>query len=413
VERSVRSISRWLSDLLVLVAFAVTCVICLLFLGQRMTSSEYKSIVEDSTAPELLVEKLKALSAPERVKRITDEVQQVMLEPLDINAINSIAILDALGSNPKKSEHLVLEASRRSFRDIQSQLSAVNIRLSRREYPQALIHIDAVLRAKPELSDSLFKLLQQLQLNSESLGSLAEVLAKNPPWRQDFLAVVFNDDKKGQDAFRVLSSIRKAGGRVTHDELRSYLSTQFANKNYEIAYFSWLDFLDNDALRSVSNIFDSKFDIPPHNLYFDWNLSPFANVEIGIVPRPGISSDLALRLDFAGGQGNFRHVQQYLKLASGTYKIAGEWRSDNFESPSGLKWEIQCVDNTSVNASSRSLGVSRSWDKFEFAILIPPENCGTQLLHLRSSSDAVLDQKFDGQIYFDNIMIVGDAKNLE
>ena len=375
------------------------------FLYGRVAGGEHTALARSSDTPEQLVDNLKKLSASERSARVASEVAYLASEPLNIDAINNIALLEALGDNSKKSESIVVEAARRSLRDIQLQLSAVNTLLGKRNYAQALFHIDGLMRSQPELSEQLFKVLVQLQQDPTALANVATLLKGNPPWRWQYVASVIKDDATGQGTFQLLSAIRKSGGSVSDGEFRNYIGTQIGKKNYDIAYFTWLDSLDEEALRSVSLVYDGKFERSPRNQYFDWTISPYPNANIGIAAKPGDPSNQVLRIDFLGGRDAFGHVQQYLRLTPGEYEASGEWRAENFQSPSGLRWQVYCIGGAASSPPSKLLSATGSWDKFSFPVTVPPENCDTQLLQLQSASAAALDQRFEGQVYFDNIVV--------
>jgi hypothetical protein len=394
---------------ILLVSILLTSAFATSFLLNRSQINTVTSLVPDASSPEALVETLKKLSPQDRSVRIAEQIGNLTAEPLNLDVINNIALLEALGENPKNSESIVVESARRSLRDVQSQLSAVNILLGKREYSKAMFHIDGLLRSRPKLSEQVFKVLSQLQQIPEGMQSIAALLNENPPWRAQYLGAIYAEDATGKIAFQLLATIRKAGGKVTDNELRDYIGTQITKKNDEIAYFTWLDSLDEESLRSAALLFDGKFDRIPRNQYFDWTVIPYPNAKIGVAAKPSDPLNKVLSVEFLGGREAFANVRQFLKLQPGEYEVSGEWIAENFQSPSGLSWQVYCLRGAASSPPSALLGASGTWDKFSFPVTIPPENCETQLLQLQSASSAALDQRFEGQMYFDNIVVANKS----
>jgi hypothetical protein len=414
VESGLNSVLKRLATHVLLICLLLSCAVSCSFLLGVFTTSSPTSLASTAKSPNELVESIKKLAPSERSALVSAQVLELTSEPLGIESLNNIAILEALGDHPEKSESVVVEAARRSLRDVQSQLSAMNILLSKRAYKQASFHIDGLLRSQPKLEDQLFKVLVQLQKDPEGLGAVAALMKDGPPWRGKFLQSVLTNDATGQAGFQLLAAIRKAGGKISDDDLRHYIGTQIGKKNYEIAYFTWLDSLDEVDLRSVSFVYDGKFDHQPRNQFFDWTIYPYANAEIGVSADPGETSNQVLRLSFLGGRDAFGHVRQYMKLAPAVYDVKGRWQARNFQSPSGLRWQLYCVEGAAITAASSVLAATDTWEKFGFTAEIPPDKCETQFLQLQSASSAVLDQRFDGQFYVDDMELTpaapGDAK---
>jgi hypothetical protein len=398
----INSLAR-LPGAMLLVAILFTSAISTSFLFNRLQEDSTASLVPAARSPDELVETLKKLSPSERSTKVAAQVESLISEPLNIDIINNVALLEALGDNPKKSESIVVEAASRSLRDVQSQLSAVNILLGKREFGKAMFHIDGLLRSRPKLEEQLFRVLSQVRREPRGLTNVAEVLNQNPIWRWHYLDTVFTEDEKGLEAFQLLTTLRKAGGRVTDDELHYYIGAQIGKKNYDIAYFAWLDSLDEEALKMVSFVYDGKFDRTPRNQYFDWTIHPYANSIIDVITNPGEPSNRVLSMDFRGSRDAFAHVQQYLKLPPGDYQLTGEWQAEKFQSPSGFQWQVYCLGGAENSPPSRPLGTTNAWEKFSFSVTVPLEKCDTQLLQLQSASVAVLDQRFDGAVLIDNL----------
>ena len=212
--------------------------------------------------------------------------------------------------------------------------------------------------------------------------------------------------KSPATSYGVLASLRSSPSPPTAAELRQLLTKLIANRDYETAYFVWLDFLSEVDLRKAANIYDGNFELNAQNLLFGWNFEKLKNTDIRIVPRSTSSTDRMLRVEFLNTRDRFAHVWQLLRLAPGNYDFTGEMKADRLATEVGLVWRIYCLgESERPIAATHRLFTASTWAQFETFFEIPKENCPAQRLRLEVDSKAALDQLITGQVYFDNLQL--------
>jgi hypothetical protein len=364
-----------------------------------------RDIISPNLVGDAVAKAITALAPEQRETLIKRERNRLQSEPLDSSALDNLSILESLENNSGKAEAFASESARRSLRNVQAQLSILRIYLKNQDYANAMFSLDGVLMSEPQLKDQLFPSVASVINNEQALHELAKVLNRNPAWRGAFFLWLGNNDKSDQVTFRLFNSLRKQGGQPSSEELQAYINTLFGNKDYDRAYFVWLDSLDQNELKKVGNVFDGGFDLEPKNRNFDWTIIPFANAEMTIVPRGEDQTKRALRLSFFNSKSLFGHVFQFLRLQQGHYRFEGEEAGQNFRSPGGLKFTVSCADTGAVLGSSEVFDTTAPWKTFSFDFAIPAESCLLPILRLQSASSAVLDTAMNGEILFDNIKI--------
>jgi hypothetical protein len=374
------------------------------------TTVPTRNLIDPALSGDAAVKALTGLTERQRATFQEREKKRLAAEPLDVSALNNLAVLESLAGNTKSAEAYALESASRTLRDTQSQVGALRLYLIRKDYVKAMYHLNGALVSDPELGNSVFPSVGSLLADDEATAQLAKTLNQNPTWRKDFLFWLNANDKNDQLTFKLFNQLRKQGGGATTSEILEYLRKLVAHKNYDRAYFVWLDSLDQTALLKVGNLFDGNFDLEAKNQYFDWNFYPFANGEIGIVPKRDDDKDRVLRLSFYNTTEPFANVEQYLRIRPGVYQFSGEETANSLKAVAGLKFVVYCAGSGAVLGQSPAVHDSNPWQKFSFEFTIPDDTCQTQLLRLQSASTAVLDAKMDGEILFDSLAIAAVEK---
>ncbi|MDE2445259.1 MAG: hypothetical protein KGO94_03710 [Alphaproteobacteria bacterium] len=360
------------------------------------------ALIPEGTPPEKVNSYIASLTKVQRDTLIDQEKQRLVSEPLDAQALLNIGLLYALNGETDKSNNILLRAAERSLRDAGAQISAAGLSVARKDYGRAMEHIDSAIRTSPDQSEQLFKIVTSVAATPEGLDAVVKKLAEAPPWRANYFKSVAASPAELGVLYQMFTGLRDRKADVSNSELQILLDSEFAKKDYETAYFVWLDFLPPLALRKVGNIFDGQFDLPIQGQYFGWNIVPLANADISVGVRDGTANNKALSLNLDSAKVEGANVFQYMRLASGAYRLSFETKTENFKSNQGLMWRVHCVETGEVIGQSKAITDEPAWGSSEFEFTVPDGQCQTQELMLLSFSRAALDQTMSGRISFDN-----------
>ena len=361
-------------------------------------------------APALTLQEIKAsadrLGNAERVGIIRGLEADLGSEPLNLETIKNLVIHWAAAGETAKSDGFALVLAQRSFRDAEAQALALDISLKKRDYAQSIRIVDAVLRTKPKSREFLFPLLRTLSDIPGSLPSLVEILADNPHWRTDFLTDLA---KNGENTFtlsKLIAMLKKTASPAKVNEVRALVARLLEERNYDGAYYAWLDSLPVQDLKKVGLVFDGGFESNNRGLLFDWTFQRRKNVEVRIISRGNSQADNALQIHFAKNNSPFADVSQILYLSAGTYRLEGEFRTENLQNERGLVWKVFCISDAKqfLGATSRHNGTS-GWTPFTADFAVPAEKCEMQRLVLVLDAKLALDQNISGRIWYDNLKI--------
>jgi hypothetical protein len=242
--------------------------------------------------------------------------------------------------------------------------------------------------------------------NRDGSGKLKQLLATNPPWRGDFfdsLPSVITDARTPLD---FLLSVKEHGSAPpTAVELNRYLDFLIDRGLYDLAYYTWLQFLPDEQLSQAGHLFNGGFEIEPSGAPFDWRFSQDTGATTKIASRPDDVAKHALVMQFGPGRAEFQGVRQLLMLSPGSYILRGQYKLDLI-SPRGLQWRISCVQATGPLAESILYnGRVSDWTNFDVEFTVPSQNCPAQTLELASAARSASEQFMTGTAWYDDLFI--------
>ena len=190
----------------------------------------------------------------------------------------------------------------------------------------------------------------------------------------------------------------------TSNEIAPYVKFLLARKLYDLAYYTWLQFLPVDELREAGLLFNGNFDVVPSGLPFDWVINQGSGVTVEIIPNPDSNGKHALQVDFAYGRVDYDSVRQLVMLAPGTYEFKGRYKGQLL-GPRGLKWRIVCASGPTIEESSMIIGMMPSWRTVAFTFTVPATDCRAQYVRLDLDARMASEQLVSGSMLFDELRI--------
>jgi hypothetical protein len=210
-------------------------------------------------------------------------------EPLNARALRILGQLADAAGDKARAAKLMQAAADHSHAESIAVYWMLQQTLADKEYDRALSYADVLLRKRPQLMPHVVPVLGQVA-ESEDKGAVAAMeatLASNPPWRELFFANLPGGITDARTPLNLLLSLKSSAAPPTTQELSAYLEFLIKRKLFELAYYTWLQFLPADELGRIGYIANASFEAAPSGLPFDWVIQQGAGATIDIAPLPG------------------------------------------------------------------------------------------------------------------------------
>lgn len=270
----------------------------------------------------------------------------------------------------------------------------------------AIYYADALLRTIPELAPAVVPVLAHFAEQKASNGAVKALLRSDPPWRDLFFAVLPESITDARTPLDLLMALRTTPAPPTQQDVSGYVDFLIQHKFYELAYYTWLQFLPASELRHAGLLFNGDFAISPSGEPFNWIIRQGAGVTVDIVPKPDAGDARALLVDFLYGRVDYRSVSELVVLPPGTYRFGGEYRG-KIVGPRGMSWRIACAEDSAkpIGEGPMIMGVASTWTKTGFAFTVPPTMCRAQYVRLDLDARMASEDLVSGSILFDDLQI--------
>jgi tetratricopeptide (TPR) repeat protein len=325
--------------------------------------------------------------------------------PLDGRGYRLLAQQAELGGDLASARSLYSLAAARGPRDLPTLRWLANDALARRDYAQALAHIDLMLRLQPELAQFLYHALVGLSVDPTAQADVAELLLQAPPWRSDFMPMLVGGSPDSAALFALMQRLRRAPGGLSESELSIWLDRLALSGQWGSAYLIWVQSLSPEASQRIGNVYNGSFEREPSHSGFDWRFVRMPGAQLSRAQVTGAKDHLALRVAFEDRRVPFKNVSQLLALAPGAYRLAGRVRLDDLRSERGLVWTLSCAEKNQPIAETDPMSGRREWTQFSLDFEVPVTDCGGQWLTLRIPARIPAEQLIGGVAWFDDMQI--------
>lgn len=347
--------------------------------------------------------------APDDAPTIGKWVEAALLkEPLSAHAMQILGQLAEAEGDDVVASKFLNQAGHLSFHESEAAWWLLRKSAQSRDEKSTIFYADILLRTHPELVTYVAPILAKITEENGPSGLLTAALALNPPWRGQFLASMPNGVTDARAPLALLLALRASTAPPSTAEVNDYIDFLIARKFYDLAYYTWLQFLPPAQLQHVGLLFNGSFDVAPSGVPFDWKITPGAGVTVDIVPRLDKDGGRALLVDFQYGRVDYHSVAELVMLAPGTYEMKGKYKG-KIDGPRGLKWRIVCVEPTADNLgeSPMIMGMAPEWMALSFTFVVPPnKGCRAQYVRLDLDARMASEQLVSGSLMFDDLQIL-------
>jgi hypothetical protein len=331
-------------------------------------------------------------------------------DPLNARALSVMGQLAYAAGDEAGMARFFQAAARRSIRESVALYWLMRKSYETRDYATALYCADALLRTRSQAASYVMPVLLHMAENRSANGGLKQALIDNPPWRPSFLSLLGQKAADPRATLELLLAIRETTNPPTMMELRNFIGSLIGRKEYELAYYAWLQFLPQEQLSSMGLLFNGSFEVRPSGLPFDWVIGEGQGVTVETAERPDRDGQRALFIEFGHGRIEFPGVQQLTMLAPGSYEFKGRYKGEII-GKRGLVWRIACADKpgSPIGESAMATGASPKWKEVEFAFTVPDAGCRAQQVRLEHDARMPSEQMVTGSIWYDELRIVRAA----
>jgi hypothetical protein len=328
----------------------------------------------------------------------------LMHDPLNARALRILGQLEAAAKDYGAASKLMNAAAQLSLHESIAVDWLMRSAAEAKDYKTTIYYADVLLRTVPQFSQYVVPILAKVAEDKRSNGLLEAVLDNNPPWRGRFFAALPDSVEDARTPLDLLLGLRTSPTPLTTDEIAPYVKFLIERKLYDLAYYTWLQFLPVKELREAGLLFNGSFDVAPSGLPFDWVITPGSGVTVDIVPKPDSNGKHALLVDFTYGRVDYHSVRQLVMLAPGTYEFKGQYQGQ-LVGPRGLKWRIVCVNGPTIEESPMMIGMVPSWRAVAFTFTVPTTDCPAQYVRLDLDVRMASEQLVSGSMLFDELQI--------
>ena len=333
-------------------------------------------------------------------------------KPTSAQALRILGQLADLEGDRAGAARLMEAAVGRSIRESVAVYWLMLHTLETRNFKSALYYAEVLMQTQEQLIPTVAPVVARIAAsgNTAAMLDLKRALAGNPRWREHLLAVLQTHVGDARISLDLLLALKDTGHPPTSGELGAYLDFLIGKGLYELAYYTWLQFLPDEELARVGRLFNGSFETAPSGLAFDWVIPKSAGVAIGIVPRPDQRDQRALQVEFGVGRVEFAGISQVVTLAPGGYRLRGQYRGE-INGRRGLRWRVSCMGGgrEPLAQSPMFIGKVAAWTGFEAAFTVPAAACAAQRVQLVLDARSASEQLVSGQAWYDNLEIEREA----
>ncbi len=274
---------------------------------------------------------------------------------------------------------LMEEARRRRPNHILTRLLLISYHGGEGRFADALAQMDYALRSSENVRTAVFPELVKTMRTAPGRRAVADVLAKQPEWRPDFIRALRNerslDVAQAQELLTMLRARRPNANWNLERDL--YIDALVRSGEIGRARALWLQGLPKARGERYRLLANGSFADAPLESPFAWSVreQTAGRAEIMRSARP------YLQVDYFGGQ-TVLLAEQLLGLAPGTYQLSFEAKSDEGIKSGDLFWSVTCTPEGPELTRIRLNAAQPVPRRIQGTITVPASGCRGQNLRL-------------------------------
>jgi len=281
--------------------------------------------------------------------------------------------------NLARAIQLMEEARRRGPNHLATRFMLTAYYIQARREPEAVAEIDYILRSNEAARGLLLPELVKALSVPKARRTLAQMLAANPNWRNEFATVAQEKTVRPEDALQLMNEVRAIQPRLDLSPERSlYLQALVKSGRGVQARTVWLQTYPEAERARHRFLYDGAFSAPPAPQPFGWKLHDLDAGRAEIIRVGGGNSHL--EVNYFGGK-NVVLAEQMLSLPPGSYQLSFNARSEGEVTSGELYWSVSCTQSGSELARVRVQKPQPQYRKYQGEVRVG-SGCSAQSLRL-------------------------------
>ena len=331
-------------------------------------------------------------------------------DPLNARALKLLGQVAQLQGDEQRTEQLMKAAAGRSLHGPDPIYWMLVRSYEDQKFSSALYYADILLRARDDSSRYVVPILAKMAEIPEASAGLKQLLKSNPPWRSEFFRKLKGSISDARMPLNLFLALEKTPSPSTAEERSDYIKFLVDRGFYDLAYYTWLQFLPAQHLNSLGSLFNGNFEIAPSGAPFDWDFSNQPGVIVEVADNPDEDGQ-ALFMKFGPGRVNFGGLKQLVVLPPGQYKFQGMQKAELFSKSGGIFWQVTCANKSNESGGPIGKGPTvdgreLAWKSFSFSFSVPDTDCPAQYVRLSSPARLASEQFMSGWAWFDDLQIL-------
>lgn len=332
-----------------------------------------------------------------------DDVESLARQSLSRSLVNPVAfrvlgeVAAYRGDNAGALErHLVAE--RLSRRDVETQTWLARREVGRGDWASALAHLDNALRVRRSSRRTVFPLLAAALQEPQVAEDMTELLLRDPPWRDMFLALAASRAAEPKVLSTIFNRLHDAGKPVPADVAAILIARLARERHFDLAAQHYRRATGRNSGATLRN---GGFETPHAVAPFDWNFDRHRDAVVERVHQSGAEGNVALLVEWADGDEP-ELLRQMLALTPGAHRLTGRWFNEDLHRTPAPEWIVQCANGKQLG-TARPQGPPGEWVSFSTDFVVPEGDCGYQWVVLTAPLGE-LDSH--STVYFDEIAVL-------
>lgn len=331
-----------------------------------------------------------------------DPVERLAAAPLDGAAFGELAIASQAGGNAAATRKLHEIAVRRDPRNLHVRAWLADQYLRAGDYPEALEHLDVVLRLSPAARKNLPPSMVEWASDPAFAEALVATLGTRPSWRRD-MDKALRAAVQQPGAGAVFAGLN-ASGDLNHKEVARWLDALMRAGSWGLAYSHWASALHLAPGEPLPMLYNGGFERPATQRGFDWRTERRSGTYTEFAPTEGANGNAA-HLVFHGRPVSLANLEQALALPPGRYRISMRVKAIGLRTDQGLRWTLACQGRSGPLATGERLDGSFGWRETSLEFEIPAGDCAGQWLRLVNPAPRGSTQIVSGELWVDDMAV--------